>query len=430
MDNIQKEVVFSEHAISRWTHELLTSWGVSEYWARYLNLILLLCIVILLVYLGQYIIRHILHFIFSQLGKITKITFFDHLAEERFPHYLALIAPYGIIKYSIPVVFSGFRNWISPLSKLTDVFLVLIVIWGIMSLIRAGFDVLKEKPAFRDKPIQSYQQVILIILSIFGIVVVFSILTGKSPVTFFAAMGAASAILLLMFKDVIMGFVASVQVTTNDMVRIGDWITMPKYGADGDVAEITLTTVKVQNFDKTITTIPTYALISDSFQNWRGMQDSGGRRIKRSIVIKQNSIRYIREDELTDFKRIQGIAAYIDNRQKEIDLHNKKIGADKSIPVNGRNLTNAGLFRKYIEWYLINHPGIRKDMSLMVRQMAPTENGLPLEVYVFTNTTQWVEYEYIMADIFDHLIASVRYFDLQIFEREAGNDLRKVSISK
>jgi len=231
-----------------------------------------------------------------------------------------------------------------------------------------------------------------------------------------------------MFKDAIMGFVASVQVTSNDMVRIGDWITMPKYGADGDVIEITLTTVKVSNFDKTITTIPTYALISDSFQNWRGMIRSGGRRIKRAIIIKQSSIRYIADDELVRFKKIQGISDYIDQRQEEICKHNEAIHADRSIPVNGRNLTNAGLFRRYAEWYLKNHPGTNKKMILMVRQLAPTEIGIPIELYVFTNTTNWVEYEYIMADIFDHLIAAVRYFDLHIYERQSGSDVQRIEM--
>src|SRR5690606_38967685 len=227
--------------------------------------------------------------------------------------------------------------------------------------------------------------------------------------------------------DTIMGFVASIQVTTNDMVRIGDWIEMPKYGADGDVLEINLTTVKVQNWDKTITTIPTYTLISDSFQNWRGMQDSGGRRIKRAIVLKQGSIRFISDEELPRFKKIQGIHAYITQRQEEISKHNQSIGADRSVPVNGRNLTNAGLFRIYIDWYLRNHPGTHKSMLMMVRQLAPTEHGLPLELYVFTNTIRWVEYEPIQADIFDHLIAAAKYFDLEIFELPTGNDLREVN---
>lgn len=430
MIQIQNETLNPEHALSQWTLNLLESWGFAGNSLKIFNLLLLLCILVILVYLGQVIVRKILNFVFAKIRVITKLSFFDHLVTQRFPHYLALLAPYNIIKAFIPITFEAYPQWIKPLDKAIDLYLILIVIWGLMAFIKAGFDVLQEKPGFKDKPIKSYLQVILIILSIFGLVAAFSIITGKSPVAFFAAMGAASAILMLMFKDTIMGFVASVQVTTNDMVRINDWITMPKYGADGDVIEVTLTTVKVQNFDKTITTIPTYALISDSFQNWRGMVDSGGRRIKRSITIKQNSIRYIREDELDEFRKIQGIALYIDERQAEINEHNERIGADRSIPVNGRNLTNGGLYRKYIEWYLQNHPGINKSMTLMVRQLAPNDLGLPLEIYAFTNTTKWVQYEYTMADIFDHLIAAAPYFDLQIFEREAGNDLKLVKLSQ
>ena len=208
------------------------------------------------------------------------------------------------------------------------------------------------------------------------------------------------------------------------MVRIGDWITMPKYNADGDVIQITLTTVKVRNFDKTITTIPTYAMISDSFQNWRGMRQQGGRRIKRSILLKQSTFRYIEDNELERFKKIQNISDYIDERQQEVDLYNESIGADRTLRVNGRNLTNIGLFRKYAEVYLRNHPDVRKDMNIMVRQLAPTEFGMPIEIYCFTTTTVWIEYEGIMGDIFDHLTSAVRYFDLKIFENlsDSGPD--------
>jgi miniconductance mechanosensitive channel len=259
---------------------------------------------------------------------------------------------------------------------------------------------------------------------------IFSYLTGKSPIAFFTAMGALSAVLLLMFKDTIMGFVASIQVTTNDMVRIGDWITMSKYGADGDVIEINLTTVKVQNFDKTITTIPTYSLISDAFQNWRGMQESGGRRIKRAIYIKQSTIKFLAPDEVDRFKSIQTLKSYIEHRQKDIDKNNERIGADKSLLINGRNLTNAGLYRKYIDNYVANHSGLHKNMTMMVRQLAPTANGLPLELYVFTSTTKWVDYEHIMADIFDHLLAAARYFDIEIYEMEGSGDVKPIRLTE
>ena len=421
MDDIDKV----SNILSHFIYDKFIDWGVSDNIAIYLNLICLITILVLIVYITQYLVRNILRSVLNRSAKITQMPFLSYLVNNKFPHYLALTVPFAIIRNSIPIIFNNFPNWVSPLIKLTDIYLVFMVIWGIMSVVKSGFDVLEEKPTFKDKPMKSYMQVIQFILFLFGFVVIFSIITGKSPIAFFAAMGAASAILLLVFKDSIMGFVASVQVSTNDMVRLNDWITMPKYGADGDVIEINLTTVKVQNFDKTITTIPTYALISDSFQNWRGMVSSGGRRIKRSIIIKQNSIRYIADNELDRFKKIQGITKYIDERQAEIQEHNEKLGADRSIPINGRNLTNSGLFRKYTEWYLQNHPGTAKNMTLMVRQLAPTEIGLPFELYVFTNTTNWIQYEYIMADIFDHLIAAVRYFDLEIFERATGKDVQK-----
>src|SRR5690554_147274 len=415
------------NSISRWTYDWLIGWGAPQSLASYINLAVLLFIVAVLVYLLQFLVRGALRKGFQKITATTKLSFFGYLTRNRFPHYLALAVPLSLVKNTIPIVFADFPAWIVPLDALTEIYMVLMIVWILMSIIKSGIDVLKEREPFRDKPMESYIQVVQMIFFLFGAVYLFSTLTGKSPGVFFGAMGAASAVLLLMFKDTIMGFVASIQVTTNDMVRIGDWIEMPKYGADGDVLEINLTTVKVQNWDKTITTIPTYTLISDSFQNWRGMQNSGGRRIKRSIVLKQASIRFIQDEELPRFMKIQGIAGYIEERQAEIKRHNESIGADRSVPVNGRNLTNAGLFRKYVEWYLQNHPGTNKGMLMLVRHLAPTEHGLPLELYVFANTIKWVEYEPIQANIFDHLLASARFFDLEIFELPTGMDLREVN---
>ncbi len=420
--------VRSANTLSQWTLNKLTSWGIPDEVATYLNTGILIILSFILIYVVQYLTRRIIRGAFNKVAQISHVSFFKYLVNNRFPKYLAQLLPFAMVKQLIVVVFASFPDLIDPLENLADIYLVFLIIMIIMSLVKSGADLLVEKPAFKDKPMTSYLQVIKLILLLFGTVIVFSIITGKSPTVFFTAMGAASAVLLLMFKDSIMGFVASIQVASNDIVRLGDWITVPKYGADGDVIEINLTTVKVQNFDKTFTTLPTYALISDSFQNWRGMQESGGRRIKRSIIIKQSSIRFIEKDELARFKKIQGISEYIDERQAEIDEHNKEIGADRAIPVNGRTQTNAGLFRKYIEWYLQKHPGTRKDLTLMVRQLAPTEVGLPFELYVFTNTTKWAEYEFIMADIFDHLIAAVKYFDLQIFERESGGDIQNIVV--
>ena len=426
-----KEIKISHSitAISRWTYNLLVKWGLDEDLAAYVNLFALLFALIILVYLTQHVVRRMLRIVLIRISKRTDIKFFHHLLNNRLPHYLALIATLVLINAAIPVIFIDFPDLIKPMNVIADVYLVLIIIWMVMAIIRAGGDDLRTKPAFREKPIDSYIQVIRMILFLIGAVVIFSNLTGKSPLAFFTAMGAISAVLLLMFKDTIMGFVASIQVTANDTVRIGDWITMPKYGADGDVIEINLTTVKVQNFDKTITTIPTYSLISDSFQNWRGMSQAGGRRIKRAIFIKQSTIRFIKPAELEKFKKIQSLTNYIEHRQKDIDKNNERLGIDKSLLLNGRNLTNAGLYRKYIDNYIANHSGTHKKMTMMVRHLAPTANGLPLELYVFTSTTKWADYEHIMADIFDHLIAAAPFFDLQIYESEASGDMTSLSFT-
>jgi miniconductance mechanosensitive channel len=406
--------------IGRWTYDLLMHSGISPGVVKYLNAILLAFITVILVYLVHQVIRRILRIALIRIIKNSRLEFFHHLLENRFAYYLALIVPVIIINLALPVVFIDFPRFTRVFGALSDVYLVFVLIWLFMSVIRSGADSLRKKHAFKEKPIDSYLQIIRIIMMIMGAVVIFSTLTGKSPVAFFTAMGALSAVLLLMFKDTIMGFVASIQVSANDMVRIGDWITVSKYGADGDVIQINLTTVKIQNFDKTITTIPTYALISDSFQNWRGMSESGGRRIKRAIYIRQTSIRFIKPEELEWFRKIQALTNYIDHRQKDIDKSNARNGIDKSLLVNGRNLTNAGLFRKYIDSYLAHHSGTNKKMTMMVRQLAPTPVGLPIELYVFTGTTKWVEYEHIMADIFDHLLAAATFFDLQIYEHQGA----------
>ncbi len=416
------EVDTTAYQLSRLTYDLLINLGTPSSIASHLNALTLIIILIILVYLVQFTVRTLLKKGLEKVGERSENSFFGYLLKNRFPHFLALIVPFSLVKNSIGVVFIDFPKWIPILDKITDSYMVLMVIWMIMSILSSGADLLKENPAYRKKPLESYLQVIKMFFFLFGAIIVFSIFTGKSPVAFFTAMGAMSAVLLLMFKDTIMGFVASIQVTTNDMVRIGDWVTMNKYGADGDVIEINLTTVKVQNFDRTITTIPTYALTADSFQNWRGMEQAGGRRIKRALFVKQSSIRFIEDNEIEKLKRIQGISEYLNRRTNEIKLHNEQIGADRTLPINGRNLTNLGLFRAYIDWYLKMHPDTHKNMTMMVRQLAPTDKGLPLELYVFTATTKWAQYENIMSDIFDHLISSVKYFDLEIFE-SAGNKM-------
>ena len=300
--------------------------------------------------------------------------------------------------------------------KIGYILSVVLVLYIARSLLNSIKDYLKMIPQFKDKPIDSYIQVFMIFAWIAGLMTIFAIVTDTSIWKFFTALGAASAVILLIFRDSILGFVASIQVSINDMVRIGDWISFEKYGADGDVIEINLATVKVQNWDKTITTIPTYALISDSFKNWRGMTESGGRRIKRALIVKQSGIKYLTESDIERLKKIQLISQYLDTRGKKINSYNETNNIDKSLPINGRNLTNIGVFRKYIQTYLEKHSALNQDMTLMTRQLAPTPQGIPIEIYTFSADKRWQNYEYIMSDIFDHLLAAVPYFDLEIFE--------------
>lgn len=411
-----EEIQNSAFAVTTWTKQLLQNWGVNADLISLFTLLLQLTIVILLAFIFQWIARKIIVLILKQVGKLPKMELAEFMLHDRFPTYLALTVPLFWVKKTIPIVFENYPAVISTIGKLIGIFIVLLIFWIISSFLKSFSKYLLTQAKYSDKPIESYFQVIKIVVLIFCAGAIFTILSGQSFTAFFAAMGAASAIMILIFKDTILGFVASIQVSTNDMVRIGDWITIPKFNANGIVTQITLTTVKVKNFDKTISTVPTYSLISDSFQNWRGMQQDGARRIKRSMLLKQSSFRYIQKDELEKFKKIQSISSYIDERQDEINAHNKAINADRSLQVNGRNLTNIGLFRKYTENYLKNHPNVRNDLTLMVRQLEPSESGLPLEIYCFVNTTVWQEYENIMADIFDHLTSAVRYFDLKIFE--------------
>jgi miniconductance mechanosensitive channel len=345
---------------------------------------------------------------------------------QQVPRYVARLVPLIIMYNLIPVVFQDFPWWALVMERMFNVFFVVLFIRIIRAFVHAGRNTLHGLEAFKDKPLDSYAQVINLILFIIGGVLIFSQLTGRSALTFLGAMGAASAVLLLIFKDTILGFVASIQISANNMVRIGDWITMSKYGADGDVTEINLTTVKVVNWDMTVTTIPTYALISDSFQNWRGMQEAGGRRIKRGIRIKISSIRYLTQEEIDDLCKIQLIHGYIKERSAEIERFNAENKVDQSVLVNGRRMTNVGLFRRYVDAYLASHKEIHQGMTRMVRQLASDEHGLPLELYCFTSTTKWLEYERIQSDIFDHLLSAIKYFHLQVFEDPAADDVRSV----
>lgn len=391
--------------------------------AMYLGLIVNCVVVGIIAFVIDYIIRRILISLAHRIAPKTKNNFDDFLIQNKLPQNLAHLIPALFIEQVSPFLFVDFPDFLSGFLIAIDIFLVILVIRVIRSILNSLRDFLKTLDAFKDKPIDSYIQVFMIFVWAIGIILSFSILTGKSIVAFVTTLGALSAVILLIFRDTILGFVASIQVAVNDMVRIGDWITMENYGADGDVIEINLATVKVQNFDKTITTIPTYALISDSFKNWRGMNDSGGRRIKRAIIIKTTSIHYLENEEIVNLKKIQLISDYLTQRQDDIEKYNEKSSVDKSVLINGRNMTNIGVFRKYVESYLETHPAINKDMTIMSRQLAQTPQGIPLEIYAFSQDKVWKNYEYIMGDIFDHLLAAVPYFNLEIYELNMSDTL-------
>lgn len=397
-------------------YDYLIESGTAISTAKILNMLVLFLLAALTIYIIETIIRKIILIISAQIASKTNTDFDDILIANKLPRNISHIVPLMLIGKFTPIVFTDFRTVFDEVTILVQAAAVILTLWIVRSLLNSIKDYLKTIPNFKDKPIDSYIQVFMIFAWVVGLILVFAIVTGIPIQRFLVGMGTASAVILLIFKDTILGFVASIQVSINDMVRIGDWITFVKYGADGDVVEINLATVKVQNFDKTITTIPTYALISDSFKNWRGMSDSGGRRIKRALSIKLSSVKYLSINEVNELKKIDLISSYLETRQNDIERFNSKNDINKTHLINGRNLTNLGVFRKYMESYLENHSGTNKEMMIMVRQLAPTAQGIPLEVYAFSADKRWQNYEYIMADIFDHAIAATQYFDLEIFE--------------
>ena len=316
-----------------------------------------------------------------------------------------------------------------PFSQaLISVLFLIAVMMFLDAMLSALLAIYGKSAIAKEISITPFVQVLKLGLYFVTGILLLSLLLQKTPLYFLSGLGALTAVLMFVFKDVLMGFVAGIQLIANKMVAPKDWIEMPKYGADGDVLEITLTTVKVQNFDNTITTIPTYALINESFKNWRNMNLSGGRRIKRYVNIDLGSIKFCNSEMLVRFKSIQLISQYIQNRQEEILVYNKKHQVDESTLVNGRRLTNIGVFRSYVEAYLRQHPMIHKDMTFLIRQLSPSENGLPIEIYVFCKDTNWTAYEAIQADIFDHILAVVPEFDLRVFQEPSGSDFQKIAL--
>lgn len=394
--------------------------SLSSYLAYATAVIIIAAICFITMFLSKKLLLKLLEIYISK----SKAKWDDVLLKNRVFDRLISILP-AIIVHESAALFQDVESWVK---KIAFSFIVLTILRTLYKIVDSVDDIYRQHDISKVRPIKGYLQVLKIFFTIAAAIIIISALIERSPLILLSGLGAATAVLMLIFQNSILGLVASIQLAENNMIQIGDWIEMPSHGADGEVIEITLHTVKVQNWDKTIVTIPPHSLISQSFKNWKGMQDSGGRRIKRCIYIDISSIRFCDEEMLSRLRKIQYIRDYIANRTEEIERYNREMSTDPSSIVNGRRMTNIGTFRVYIQRYLENHPRINHDMTLMVRQLQPGENGLPIEIYAFTNTTRWVEYEGIQSDIFDHVLAVVPEFGLKIFQSPTGSDFSRIQV--
>lgn len=409
----------------QWLIDFLIEGGISPDWApvtaSWVATLGVLCLAILVNFLAKNLIVRGLH----AFIKRTKIKWDDKLAERKVFHKLSHLAPIAVFSLLLPEIWEGYADALQIIKSGTQIYIAVIVMIVVDSLLAAFLDIYRSFAWSKQVPIKSFLQVIKLLVFFVGGVYVLAKVMNKNPTVLFGSLGALTAVLMLVFKDAILGFTAGIQLTTNRMLAIGDWLEMPKYGADGDVLEITLTTVKVQNWDRTITTIPTYALISDAFKNWRGMTESDGRRIKRSLHLDLNSIRFCDEAMLQRLSRIQYIKEYLTQKKEELTKHNEYSKVDDSSLANGRRMTNVGVFRAYITSYLKRHPMINQEMTLLVRHLEPTSSGLPIQIYIFSKEKRWIPYEAIQSDIFDHLLAVLSEFDLRVFQNPSGLDMRE-----
>ena len=370
--------------------------------------------------------RIVIHFL-KKLAQRTRTTWDNILFDQKVFSRLAHLIPAVIIHSGVTLAIPDYPQAVKIIQMTTYLYMVIAGVLAIDALINGFQGIYSTLPVSKDRSIKGVVQVVKIFVYILGAGIVLSILLKKNLTSFFAGMGAMAAVIMLIFKDSILGFVAGVQLSANDMVRLGDWIEMPGRNTDGNVIDITLNTVKVRNWDQTISTIPPYALITESFTNWRGMEESGGRRIKRSVNIDVKSIHFLDLEETERLKKIQLIRSYIEKRETEIEKYNKEHGIDMSMPVNGRRLTNIGTFRKYLEEYLRSHPQIHQNMTFLIRHLQPTDKGLPIEIYVFCKDQRWANYESIQADIFDHIMAVIPQFGLRVFQSPAGDDISSLA---
>ena len=398
----------------------LINQGINESFAIILQTTIVIVVVSILAWLSDVISRKVLITIITKLVRKTKTHWDNILLERKVFNKLSHFAPAIIINISAAMVYHEPTGLL--IQQATEIYMIILALMLINSFFNATNDIYNTLPVSKTRPIKGYIQIIKIFFYIMGCISIIGILIDKTPTVVLGTMGAFAAVLILVFKDTILGFVASIQLSANKMVSIGDWISMPSKDADGTVIDISLNTVKVQNWDKTISTIPTYALVSESFNNWKGMEESGGRRIKRHLNIDVKSIHFLNDEEIEMAQKVKLISNYIQEKKEEI----KKANPENDIPINQKRITNIGTFRKYIEAYLENHPKIHNEMTFMVRQLQPSEKGLPIEIYAFSNDQEWENYEALQADIFDHILAIVPEFNLRVFQNPTGDDFNRL----
>jgi miniconductance mechanosensitive channel len=414
--------------IEKWIHwyiGILSGTGLSDGMQTFIENATIILITILLAVLADYIVKRIIITTITRLARRSKNEWDDVFVKQKVFNRLAHLAPALIVFYALQYIFEA-ESLVTFLGNLTQAYMVVVVLLVVDALLNALHEIYQKLPISQGRNIKGYVQVVKIIVYFAAVIMIIAIFSGKAPTVLLTGLGAMAAVLILVFKDTILGFVASIQLSANKMVNVGDWISMPKYNADGDVIDISLNTVKVQNWDKTIATIPTYALVSESFSNWKGMEQSGGRRIKRSINIDMNSVTFLSKTQIEKFRKFYLLKDYINKMEKEIAEYNQSLQMEEGTVTNGRKMTNLGTFRKYLEEYLHQHPMIHQDMTFLVRHLQPTDKGLPIEIYVFSKDQAWANYEKIQADIFDHILAILPEFDLHVFQNPTGNDFQRM----
>lgn len=420
------------NAVMREVNHGLVAVGVDAVWADKLDNWGVLLLIIGVAFLSTVICRRIILRAVAKLVKQTKATWDDIVFDPKvMVHISRMVAPV-LIYIAIPMAFPEHTDsaFLDLLHRLCLIYILAVFLRFISVFLAAVYHVYSEKEQYKDKPMKGLLQTAQVTIFFVGAIIIVSILINRNPMVLLTGLGASAAILLLVFKDSIMGFVSGIQLSANNMLKVGDWIAMPKYGADGTVIEVTLNTVKVRNWDNTIITIPPYLLVSDSFQNWQGMRESGGRRVKRSINIDMSSVRFCTPEMLAKYRKIQLLKDYIDETEKVVKEYNKERHIDNSILVNGRRQTNLGVFRAYLTNYLRSLPTVNQELTCMVRQLQPTETGIPMELYFFSASKDWIPYEGVQSDVFDHVLAIIPEFGLSVFQNPSGEDLKKLRVER